>query len=825
MVVHWVRCRSEPVAANPPSNEEVVEDDRFWRSICAALGTDPGVSAHDAALRSIDVLAQPTMIILDDYETVTSPRLDMELLTLLRSDSNLYITVIARYVSLLDGPLVSSQITVNLVDSNDLLFTQAETMELAAEHGLPGTMVPHVTTSVIHGWPIAVNAALQGAARGMGRADLDAQFGHLVRQQISLIQDPLALRILYCIVICDRVALQQLAKWEGVHIAEIRQAVQQLEALGLVDHLVCQSGVRYHSRFPELSFLANEALHELGADTVTELRRSHLIELSDDDADAAAAELIEVGELAAAEDVLVTHFIAVMTPSIRLTEAVRRVPKADIAKHPVLSGVLLLMELADPRTPQSTLDRLHLQVRQSAMRDLESGAPHVAIVSLAGLIMAQRMRGSGSETLKLSAELERRLETAQEKDLDYIRSSLSVIHAVGAFASVMNGNAQMGERGFQKTYEAALAAGNESEQIRGLSGLAMVAAMSGNVEEARSLNARTVELVLASGVSGPVFARVNRQTANALVAVDDRNPLQLQSILEPLEATLPSLEQAAVLIYAETQMLRMTEGPLAALKSLETRVQQVKQARRIPPYLMTELLVLKANLLLYMGGYAAAKAILDRVPQRMRVASLSTARLALFEGDADEALRLAEMMLEQEGSDRFLNQGRIIAAVAAWELGARQDAENYLVALGSSLLHSGGVNVLGTVPHEPLKTAVETLLSDQTSNVLKVKDDVPLDTQSRPALEHIMKEVESLPKWLRPERFESLSQSEHRILQELSTGASRDAIAKKLFISTNTVKFHLRGIYRKLGATNRWEALRRAEDLELIEATEQSPDS
>lgn len=80
--------------------------------------------------------------------------------------------------------------------------------------------------------------------------------------------------------------------------------------------------------------------------------------------------------------------------------------------------------------------------------------------------------------------------------------------------------------------------------------------------------------------------------------------------------------------------------------------------------------------------------------------------------------------------------------------------------------------------------------------------------------------MEALPKWLRPERFESLSQSEHRILQELSTGASRDAIAKKLFVSTNTVKFHLRGIYRKLGAANRWDALRKAGEPELIDHTE-----
>jgi DNA-binding NarL/FixJ family response regulator len=63
-----------------------------------------------------------------------------------------------------------------------------------------------------------------------------------------------------------------------------------------------------------------------------------------------------------------------------------------------------------------------------------------------------------------------------------------------------------------------------------------------------------------------------------------------------------------------------------------------------------------------------------------------------------------------------------------------------------------------------------------------------------------------------------LTERESAILQALARGLSNEEIAKELWVTQQTVKFHLTNIYRKLGAKNRTQATRIAQQHGLVDS-------
>jgi LuxR family maltose regulon positive regulatory protein len=63
---------------------------------------------------------------------------------------------------------------------------------------------------------------------------------------------------------------------------------------------------------------------------------------------------------------------------------------------------------------------------------------------------------------------------------------------------------------------------------------------------------------------------------------------------------------------------------------------------------------------------------------------------------------------------------------------------------------------------------------------------------------------------------EPLSEREQEILRALANAMSNKRIAQTLGVSPETVKWHLKNVYGKLGVTGRDEAVARARDLGLV---------
>jgi LuxR family maltose regulon positive regulatory protein len=61
-----------------------------------------------------------------------------------------------------------------------------------------------------------------------------------------------------------------------------------------------------------------------------------------------------------------------------------------------------------------------------------------------------------------------------------------------------------------------------------------------------------------------------------------------------------------------------------------------------------------------------------------------------------------------------------------------------------------------------------------------------------------------------------LTTAEHKVLDLLPTHFTEAQIAEQLFVSRNTVKTHLKSVYRKLGTSSRADAVQRARDIGML---------
>jgi LuxR family maltose regulon positive regulatory protein len=97
-----------------------------------------------------------------------------------------------------------------------------------------------------------------------------------------------------------------------------------------------------------------------------------------------------------------------------------------------------------------------------------------------------------------------------------------------------------------------------------------------------------------------------------------------------------------------------------------------------------------------------------------------------------------------------------------------------------------------------------------------LRQDVPHASYAQAVLERFPSPPAPLPPASQPGLAETLTEREIEVLRLMADGLTYDAIAQRLFVSVNTVRYHVKGLYGKLGAGSRADAIARGRELRLV---------
>jgi LuxR family maltose regulon positive regulatory protein len=210
------------------------------------------------------------------------------------------------------------------------------------------------------------------------------------------------------------------------------------------------------------------------------------------------------------------------------------------------------------------------------------------------------------------------------------------------------------------------------------------------------------------------------------------------------------------------------------------------------------------SLLAARGDLEEAQVALDRAPRDEPDVAVVAARLALARADPEAARALVDVALEPPAAQPTRVEAWLLKALAERELRERAAARESLeTALRlATPEHYRSVFLAGG---PAARAALVELIRTGTAHRSLVAELIAVFDDRAPRVELTPAEV-----------LEPLSEREKAILRYLPTMMSNVEIADELYLSINTVKTHLRHVYRKLGVTRRRDAVERARQLSLL---------
>jgi LuxR family maltose regulon positive regulatory protein len=353
----------------------------------------------------------------------------------------------------------------------------------------------------------------------------------------------------------------------------------------------------------------------------------------------------------------------------------------------------------------------------------------------------------------------------------------------------------------------AKAAGLDYVAISALSNCALLDVMTAGPADERHHAEEAVELAAKRG--WPTIPQTAcAHTALALLAFYDLRPSEAAGHLDRASATAARFcrrQLDFVIAHLGARLQGALGDPRAGLRVLDDFDALHRYRGNAPPYEHASMGSMRARLQIASGELDAAERTLAAITDDgWLVVDMAQARLQLARGEPADAVETLVAAAGKVGTHAVTHvEHAALEAIARAENGEPQAAARALeraLALTETNRHRW--------PYLELGRRMEGLLRAQiragTAHRAIVGELLDLFADRAPA-----------PRNVSP-LLEPLSERERAILRYLPTALSNREIAAELFVTTNTVKTHLRSIYRKLDVARRRDAVDRARDLRLL---------
>ena len=807
----WFRCAPD-------------QDASFWTRLGATVAATSGqsldefASPQEQARQLFETLPDPLTLVIDDYQYATSIEHDLGLAEAVADAEHLTLVVIARRVTILDGPLVTSRVPMRVFDAQDLALTEAEVAALL--RNIAATDTPELRRALerADGWPRAVLTAVSSG-------DPLAELNRLALHHLELTSE-VARRILLAASTVDAISLDHAADFVGTDIPTARAAMHELIELGIMIPVATEDTTEFRCHPALKSAFATRSERSFTAEQKQQLitRRAELIEHSAPLT--AYAMQLAAGSYAAAELTLARN-LTLITDAVETARGLRALPETTLEEHPLFAAARLAIEYGDPNTADSTIAQLLEHLDRGVRILAESDTRELQTAAIAFSMLSARLQGRlddaviAADALATHLAADRHLELAAKPQptAQHSPGALFLYLRETAMTWLEAGELKRARRAWQQLADHAsqlpdtVAAGTDGATVRGthaararhrwrrtaLGGQALTALCDGDIAMSAALLAAYDALGERTSSDTSAADWVLPEIARAHIAYERADESLPQITAERLSQVPHTAEIWPLIVIANAEMVRITRGADWSLSVLQAAqsdplIHHTNWAGTLDRY--------RAEVTTSLGRFAEAEELLESLPDDAAT-RIDRARVELFSGNDTQALLTVQSVSEEALSTRHRVDHALLSAVAAWNLGQVREAERSLRAAAAAVALSELVSPLRNLPYDQLVTLTESLTAE-------ARETEPLASFAAA--------VAAVPVPARSQRFERLTAMEQRTLTAIAAHRNINDTAEALFISPATVKKHLKAVYRKLRVGSRDDAILQATRMGLLAA-------